>query len=94
MVNRGWLRWDLKDYRYDRDAQSVNVSGILYRGDAGTKYSKPNVPGHNWYESVNPAEMALICQLGNAGEAGEFMLKEVDLDPATRTPMHMSTANR
>jgi len=30
--------------------------------------------------------MASLCQLSNA-EAGQFMLKAVDIDPTTRTPM-------
>ena len=31
--------------------------------------------------------MAALCQLGNKEEAGQFMLKVVDLDPNTRTSM-------
>lgn len=42
MVNRGWLPYDLKDFRYDRAAETSNLKGVLYRGDADTKYSKPN----------------------------------------------------
>ena len=42
MVNRGWMPWDLKDFRYDRTNNNVSFTGVLYRGDAQTKYSKPN----------------------------------------------------
>ena len=59
----------------------------MYRGDAQTKYSKPNQPGQNNWVYSNPAEMAALCQLGNPEDAGNFMLKVVDLDPNTRTPM-------
>ena len=31
--------------------------------------------------------MAALCQLGNQDEASRFMLKVVDMDPATRTAM-------
>ena len=37
--------------------------------------------------NVNAEELATMCQLGNTGEASQFMLKAVDLDPNTRTPM-------
>lgn len=42
----------------------------MYRGDAQTKYSKPNIPGQNYFRYSNPAEMAALCQLANADEAG------------------------
>jgi hypothetical protein len=31
--------------------------------------------------------MAALCQLGNQEEAGQFMLKTIDMDPNTRTAM-------
>ena len=31
--------------------------------------------------------MAALCQLGNQDEAGQFMLKVIDMDPHTRTSM-------
>ena len=39
MVNRGWIPHDLKGFRYDRANNNVSFTGVLYRGDAGTKYS-------------------------------------------------------
>ena len=30
---------DLKDFRYDYDAATTRVVGVLYKGDAKTKYS-------------------------------------------------------
>ena len=86
MVNRGWMPHDLKHFRYDREKPQTTFTGVLYRGDAATKYSKENVVAHDWYENANPAQMSHICQLGNP-ESGDFMLKAVDLDPAARTPM-------
>ena len=58
----------------------------MYRGDEGTKYSLVNRPAHNWYVNVNPGEMATVCQLNNP-EAGQFMLKALDMNPGARTPM-------
>jgi len=54
MVNRGWLAWDLKDFRLDRENEVTHVSGILYRGDNETKYSKPNQPFLGRYKTVRP----------------------------------------
>jgi cytochrome oxidase assembly protein ShyY1 len=42
LVNRGWVPWDLKDYRYDRKVNTSKVEGVLYRGDNKFKYGKPN----------------------------------------------------
>ena len=39
-VNRGWVPSDLKGMRKDRNVSKIKVDGILYRGDAQTKYSK------------------------------------------------------
>jgi cytochrome oxidase assembly protein ShyY1 len=86
MVNRGWMPWDLKDFRQDRNNSSCVVQGILYRGDAKTKYSKPNQPLLSDYTSVYPEELALVSQLPNQ-EARTFMLKAVDFDSQTRTPL-------
>ena len=85
LVNRGWLPWDLHSFRYDREADSSVVTGVLYRGDAKTKYSKPNQPVHNRYHSVYPEQMAVMNQLTNETEASQFMVKAIDLDPMSRT---------
>jgi cytochrome oxidase assembly protein ShyY1 len=60
LVNRGWMPWDLKDFRYDRHNSVIKVQGILYRGDAKTKYSKPNSPVHSSYTSVYPEQIAIV----------------------------------
>ena len=49
LVNRGWMPWDLRLLRHDRIVNMMKVSGVLYRGDAKTKYSKANVPLRNMY---------------------------------------------
>jgi len=54
LVNRGWMPWDLMDYKSDRNNSVTKVQGILYRGDAKTKYSKTNQPALNKYTSVYP----------------------------------------
>jgi len=61
LVNRGWVPHDLKDQRL-HFANSVmgTISGILYRGDAKTKYSKDNTPSAHDYVSVQPKELSLI----------------------------------
>jgi len=60
LVNRGWVPWDLKDYKYDRKVNATVVTGILYRGDNKTKYSKPNQPALSHFLSVYPEELAVI----------------------------------
>ena len=54
MVNRGRMPQDLLHMKMDRATDSSVVTGVLYRGDAETKYSKPNTPILNQYKSVNP----------------------------------------
>lgn len=45
LVNRGWVPWDLKDMKMHYTGfVSGEVTGVLYRGDAKTKYSIPNEP--------------------------------------------------
>lgn len=69
MVNRGWMPWDLKDFRYDRAVNITVVEGVLYRGDPKTKYSKSNQPSKNYFLTAYPEELSLLCQLGNETES-------------------------
>jgi len=85
LINRGWLAWDLKNFRHDRLNEVTSVTGILYRGDASTKYSKPNQPLMHRYQTVKPEEIAVVNQLPNEEEAGNFMIHAVDFDESTRT---------
>jgi cytochrome oxidase assembly protein ShyY1 len=86
MVNRGWMPWDLMDYKSDRNNSVTKVQGILYRGDAKTKYSKPNQVALTTFTSVYPEELATLSQLPNK-ESRIFMLKSIDFDMEIRTPM-------
>lgn len=36
------------------------IKGVLYRGDAKTKYSKPNSPTIQVYHNVDPYDISLI----------------------------------
>ena len=66
LVNRGWVPHDLKDQRlHYANAVMGNIKGILYRGDAKTKYSKDSTPTHNQFTSVQPSELSLMSQLPN-----------------------------
>lgn len=87
LVNRGWIPWDLKHHKYDRAVETSTVQGVLYRGDAKTKYSKRNAPVHDDYKAAYPEELAILTQLGNRDEASSFMLKAVDFNTDARTPM-------
>lgn len=70
LVNRGWIPYDLKDQRMHLNSQSMGaIKGVLYQGDARTKYSKPNSPTLNNYTDVQPKELALIMQTPNREEA-------------------------
>lgn len=45
LVNRGWVPFDLKDMKmHYTGVTSGEIIGLLYRGDARHKYSKPNDP--------------------------------------------------
>ena len=60
------------------------ISGVLYQGDARTKYSKPNSPTISNYTDVQPKELALIMQAPNTEEAQQVMLHMIDFDPERR----------
>jgi hypothetical protein len=63
---------------------SGEITGLLYRGDAPTKYSKTNDPTVSNYTIVNPRDFALIAQIKNREEASQFMLQQFDTDEAHR----------
>ena len=61
LVNRGWVPKDLKDMKmHYTGAMSGTITGILYRGDNKTKYSRPNEPTIERYTRVDPYDFALI----------------------------------
>lgn len=85
LVNRGWVPLDLKDQRlhYTNDTMGT-IRGILYRGDALNKYSKPNSPTIGDYQHVRPEELALLSQLPNREEASQIMMHMIDFDEDRR----------
>lgn len=80
LVNRGWVPWDLKDVRLDRQVNETVVKGVLYRGDPKTKYSQPNQPSKPFFRNVNPEELAVVINLPNDAEASQFIVRAVDFD--------------
>ena len=58
LVNRGWMPWDLRLHRLDKNNNSTVVTGSLYRGDNKTKYQKPNQPSYNLFKSTDPYQLA------------------------------------
>ena len=76
---------DLKDQRRHYETFSAGtISGILYRGDAKTKYWKPNNPSQQDMKSVQPYDISLITQVPNQEEASQVMLHMVDFDDERR----------
>ena len=62
LVNRGWVPDDLKDMKmHYTGVTSGKITGILYRGDAKTKYSEPNEPIIDRYTRVDPYDFSLIA---------------------------------
>ena len=85
LVNRGWVPYDLKDQRRHYETNNMGtISGLLYRGDAKTKYFKPNNPSQSEYKSVQPYDISLITQVPNQQEASQMMLHMVDFDDERR----------
>ncbi len=75
MVNKGWVPHDLKDMKMHLyGTHSGTATGLLYRGDAKTKYSKPNEPLLPKYYRSDPYDCSVIAQLNNLDEASKFML--------------------
>jgi hypothetical protein len=60
------------------------ITGVLYRGDAGHKYSQPNEPTIQRWTSVNPYDISLIAQMKNFEESSKFVLLQIDTDANTR----------
>ena len=85
LVNRGWIPADFKDMRMHYATSSIgSISGVLYRGDNQSKYSKPNTPSQHMMHTVRPDEIALLAQTPNEEEAGQFMLHMIDFDEDKR----------
>jgi cytochrome oxidase assembly protein ShyY1 len=85
LVNRGWVPLDFKDLKMHYTSPvSGEIQGLLYRGDAQTKYSKANEPTILRYHSTNPYDFSLITQMKNQEEASKFMLMLLDTDPNAR----------
>lgn len=85
LVNRGWVPLDFKDMKMHYTGKtSGEVIGLLYRGDAKTKYSLPNEPIIQRYHRVDPYDFALISQMKNLDEASQFLLLQIDNNPDAR----------
>jgi len=85
LVNRGWVPHDLKDLKMHYTTNSIGtINGVLYRGDAKTKYSKLNSPTIGHWESVHPEELSLLAQLPNQQESSQMMLHMIDLEEERR----------
>ena len=79
IVNRGWIPKDFGDlHEHRNNAAAGEIMGVLYRGEAKTKYSKANSPAMNEYKNVTPSDLALIMKLPNEEEASQFILKQMD----------------
>ena len=64
LVNRGWVPEDLRQQRLHYYNNSMGtIKGVLYRGEALTKYSVPNSPTVSLYTSVRPEDISLVTQL-------------------------------
>ena len=85
LINRGWVPLDFVHMKeHYTGVTSGEVVGVLYRGDAKTKYSIPNEPTVDRYLRVDPLDFSLVCQLNNQNEASQFMLLQIDNDPNAR----------
>jgi cytochrome oxidase assembly protein ShyY1 len=85
LVNRGWVPEDLRYMRMHYATEATGeITGILYRGDAKTKYSVSNEPLTARYTNVTPYDFALVAQIKNRDEASQFMLLQVDEDEKAR----------
>lgn len=84
LVNRGWIPWDFADQRKHLMTTAGTIKGVLYRGDAKHKYSKPNSPTIQDYCNVTPYDFAVVDQLPNYEEASKFMLHQIDFDEDAR----------
>lgn len=66
IVNRGWLPEDFRYAKYHYStAVAGKITGVLYRGDAKTKYWQPNCPQLEKYHNVTAHDCSLVMQLPN-----------------------------
>lgn len=81
LVNRGWIPKDFEFQSLHYNSENTGyIEGVLYTGDAKTKYSVPNEPTMPRHYRADPKELALICQLRNREEASKLILKMVDFN--------------
>lgn len=75
LINRGWVPEDLRHLKmHYTGITSGEITGLLYRGDAKHKYTKPNDPTVEHYTRVDPYDLSLITQMKNFDEASKFMI--------------------
>ncbi len=75
LVNRGWVPLDLHGMKMTYTGVGAGtIVGLLYRGDAKTKYSLPNEPIIDRFTTVEPSDFALLAKMNNREEASKFML--------------------
>ena len=85
LVNRGWVPQDLKDLKlHHQGISSGEIVGVLYRGDAKTKYTVPNEPTIQSYHRADPSDLSLVAQMKNLEESSKFMLLQIDTDEQAR----------
>ena len=85
LVNRGWVPADFRNKKYHYNSNNTGyITGILYTGDAKTKYSKNNEVLAQVYHHVTPSDFALLNKMNNLDEASQFMVKQIDTDEQKR----------
>ena len=85
LINRGLVPLDFKDLKmHYTGTVTGEVVGVLYRGDAKTKYSLANEPTIERYHTVNPYDFSLITQMKNSEESSQFMLMQIDVNTDAR----------
>jgi hypothetical protein len=62
------------------------ITAIVFKGDSSNKYSRNNESLNNIWHTIKPKEIATSLLLDNREIAGQFMLRQIELDANEKSP--------
>lgn len=94
LVDKGFVDsdWDQAKKKIKIYSGQTVVRGIVFKGDLKNKYSQPNEPSKNKWNTVSPDEIAEHLDLPNKEIVSQFLIKEVDFEEKKKNIMPVSVS--
>jgi cytochrome oxidase assembly protein ShyY1 len=88
LIDRGWVTKEWSDFKkhWEGAMGPQTINAIVFKGDGDNKYSKNNEGLHGTWNTVKPKEIATNLLLNNRELSGQFLLKQIELDPNENHP--------